>query len=117
MGNLDARRDWGFAGDYVRAMWMMLQTDTPDDFVIATGETYSIEQFLDVAFEHVNLDWHDYVVQDPRFMRPAEVDLLVGDPSKAGKKLGWEPAVTFKELVQMMVDADIALLKAGETPM
>lgn len=113
LGNLDARRDWGFAGDYVKAMWLMLQQDKPDDFVIATGETHSVEEFLDVAFGHVNLDWHDYVVQDERFMRPAEVDLLVGDPSKAGRDLGWEPAVSFEQLVQMMVDADIKLLEAG----
>jgi GDPmannose 4,6-dehydratase len=113
LGNLDARRDWGYAGDYVKAMWLMLQQDKPDDFVVATGETHSVEEFLDVAFGHVNLDWHDYVVQDERFMRPAEVDLLVGDPSKAGKKLGWEPDVSFAQLVQMMVDADIKLLQAG----
>lgn len=113
LGNLDARRDWGFAGDYVKAMWLMLQQDKPDDFLVATGETHSVEEFLDVAFGHVNLDWHDYVVQDERFMRPAEVDLLVGDPSKAGQKLGWEPEVSFAQLVQMMVDADIKLLQAG----
>ncbi len=113
LGNLDARRDWGFAGDYVKAMWLMLQQDKPDDFVVATGDTHSVEEFLNVAFGHVNLDWHDYVVQDERFMRPAEVDLLVGDPSKAGQKLGWEPDVSFEQLVQMMVDADIKLLQAG----
>lgn len=113
LGTLDARRDWGFAGDYVKAMWLMLQQDKPDDFVIATGETHSVEEFLDVAFGHVNLDWHEYVVQDERFMRPAEVDLLVGDPSKAGQHLGWEPAVSFEQLVQIMVDADIKLLQAG----
>jgi len=113
LGNLDARRDWGYAGDYVKAMWLMLQQDKPDDYVVATGETHSVEEFLEVAFGHVNLDWHDYVVQDERFMRPAEVDLLVGDPSKAGHKLGWEPAVSFEQLVQMMVDADIKLLEAG----
>lgn len=113
LGNLDARRDWGFAGDYVQAMWLMLQQDIPEDFVIATGETHSVEQFLDVAFGHVNLDWHDYVVQDERFMRPAEVDLLVGDPSKARESLGWEREVSFEQLVQMMVDADIKLLQAG----
>ena len=117
LGNLDAKRDWGFAGDYVQAMWHMLQVDTPDDFVIATGETHSIREFLDLAFSHVNLDWHDYVVQDERFMRPAEVDLLVGDPSKAGAELGWEPSVTFPQLVHMMVDADIQLLQNGQTPM
>ena len=91
----------------------MMQQDKPDDFVVATGETHSVEEFLIVSFAHVNLDWHDYVVQDERFMRPAEVDLLVGDPSKAGEKLGWEPAVSFEQLVQMMVDADIKLLQAG----
>ncbi len=114
LGNLDARRDWGFAGDYVRAMWLMLQQDTPDDFVVATGETQSVEQFLDVAFGHLDLDWHEYVVQDERYMRPAEVDLLVGDPAKAKNILGWEPKVTFTELVKMMVDADMVMLQAGE---
>ncbi len=113
LGNLDARRDWGFAGDYVKAMWLMLQQDEPDDFVISTGDTNSVENFLMAAFGAVDLDWHDYVVQDPRFMRPAEVDLLVGDPSKAGEKLGWEPAVTFPELVKMMVDADMKMIKSG----
>lgn len=117
LGNLDSRRDWGFAGDYVRAMWLMLQQDKPEDFVIATGETYSVEQFLDEAFGHLDLDWKEYVVQDPRFMRPAEVDLLVGDPSKAGRVLGWEPTVSFQELVRMMVDADIKLLESGKTPL
>lgn len=117
LGNLDSRRDWGYAGDYVKAMWLMLQQDKPSDYVIATGETHSVEQFLDEAFGCVNLDWHDYVVQDPRFMRPAEVDLLVGDPSKAGRELGWEPTVTFPELVKMMVDADIKLLKNGQVPL
>jgi GDPmannose 4,6-dehydratase len=113
LGNLDARRDWGFAGDYVRAMWLMLQRDTPQDYVVATGETHSVEEFLDVAFDHLDLDWRAYVVQDERFMRPAEVDLLVGDPSKAGRELGWEPAVSFTDLVKMMVDADLMLLKTG----
>ena len=113
LGNLDARRDWGFAGDYVRAMWLMLQQDTPDDFLVATGETHSVEELVTVAFDYVGLDWHDYVVQDPRYMRPAEVDLLVGDPSKAGKVLGWEPQVTFTQLVQMMIDADLKLLESG----
>lgn len=117
LGNLDARRDWGYAGDYVKAMWLMLQQDKPSDYVIATGETHSVEEFLEEAFGYVDLDWHDYVVQDPRFMRPAEVDLLVGDPSKAGRDLGWEPSVTFAELVKMMVDADIKLLEEGETPL
>jgi GDPmannose 4,6-dehydratase len=116
LGNLDARRDWGFAGDYVRAMWLMLQYKEPEDFVVATGETHSVEEFLDVAFGCVDLDWHDYVVQDERFMRPAEVDLLVGDSSKAGRELGWEPQVTFKELVKMMVDADIKMIRDGVIP-
>jgi len=114
LGNLDARRDWGFAGDYVHAMWLMLQQEHPDDFVIATGETHSVEQFLDVAFEHLDLDWRAYVVQDERYMRPAEVDLLVGDPSKAGRVLGWEPQVSFLELVKMMVDADLVMLQDGK---
>lgn len=114
LGNLDARRDWGFAGDYVRAMWLMLQREMPDDYVIATGETHSVEEFLDVAFQHLDLDWREFVVQDERFMRPAEVDLLVGDASKAGRELGWEPAISFAELVRMMVDADLMLLQAGE---
>ncbi len=114
LGNLDSRRDWGYAADYVQAMWLMMQQDQPDDFVVATGETHSVEEFLDVAFGRVDLDWHDYVVQDPQFMRPAEVDLLVGDPSKARETLGWEPTVTFTELVEMMVDADLALLRSGE---
>jgi GDPmannose 4,6-dehydratase len=117
LGNLDSRRDWGFAGDYVRAMWLMLQQDAPEDFVIATGETHSVEEFLSEAFGYVDLDWHDYVVQDPRFMRPAEVDLLVGDPSSAGKRLGWEPTVGFGELVRMMVDSDIKMLVDGKQPM
>ena len=115
LGNLDARRDWGFAGDYVRAMWLMLQQDSPDDFVIATGETHSVEELVTVAFDYVGLDWRDYVVQDPRYMRPAEVDLLVGDPSKAGRVLGWEPKVTFTQLIHMMIDADLKLLESGGT--
>jgi GDPmannose 4,6-dehydratase len=113
LGNLDARRDWGFAGDYVRAMWLMLQQDKPDDYVIATGETHSVEELVSVAFDYVGLDWHDHVVQDPQFMRPAEVDFLVGDASKARRVLGWEPKVTFAELIRMMVDADLELLKSG----
>lgn len=117
LGNLDARRDWGFAGDYVQMMWLMLQQDNPDDYVIATGQTWSVEQFVEEAFSYVDLDWREFVTQDQRFMRPAEVDLLVGDPTKARKELGWEPKVTFKELVRMMVDADIDLLKSGKTPM
>ena len=111
IGNTDAKRDWGFAGDYVRAMWLMLQQDEPEDFVIATGETHSVERLLEVAFEHVGLNWRDYAIQDPRFMRPAEVDLLVGDYSKAGKKLGWEPEVNFEQLIAMMVEADLKKLQ------
>lgn len=107
MGNLDAKRDWGFAGDYVEAMWRMLQQDTPDDYVIATGITHTVERLVELAFGHVGLDWHDYVRTDPRFVRPAEVDLLIGDPAKAEKQLGWTPSVTFEELVAMMVDADL----------
>ena len=112
LGNLDSRRDWGFAGDYVRAMWLMLQQDEPDDYVVATGETHSVQELVDVAFSRVGLDWQQYVGQDPRFMRPAEVDLLVGDPSKVGEKLGWEPNYHFKELIEMMVDADLDMLKS-----
>ncbi len=108
LGNLDSRRDWGFAGDYVEAMWMMLQQPEPDDYVIATGQTHSIRELLDVAFRHVGLDdWSGHVVQDPRFFRPAEVDLLIGDASKAKEQLGWEPKVEFPTLIQMMVDADL----------
>lgn len=114
LGNLDAKRDWGFAGDYVKMMWSMLQQDEPRDFVIATGKTHSVEDFVRLAFEHVNLDYHDYVVTDPRFVRPAEVDLLLGDPSLAKEKLGWEPSVTFEELVYLMVDADLARLQPEE---
>ena len=107
MGNLEAKRDWGYAKDYVRAMWLMLQQDKPDDYVIATGETHSIKEFLDIAFGYVNLNWHDYVIFDERYLRPAEVDLLVGDPSKAETALCWEKTVTFQELVKLMVDSDI----------
>jgi GDPmannose 4,6-dehydratase len=113
IGNTEARRDWGFAGDYVRAMWLMLQQDTPDDFVIATGETHPVSELLEVAFNCLDLDWRNHTVQDERFMRPAEVDLLVGDASKAGKILGWEPEVSFQQLVQMMVEADYQALKAN----
>ena len=110
MGNLDAKRDWGYAGDYVRAMWMMLQQPEPDDYVVATGETHSIEEFLTLAFEEVGLDdWHNYVRQDPRFFRPAEVDLLIGDPTKTRDKLGWIPEVDFPSLVKMMVKNDIEI--------
>jgi len=111
LGNLDAQRDWGFAGDYVQAMWRMLQQDQPDDYVIATGETNTVQRLCEVAFEHVGLDWREFVVQDPAFMRPAEVDLLIGNASKAGRALGWEPSVSFVDLVKMMVDADLDLLK------
>lgn len=114
LGNLDARRDWGFAGDYVKAMWLMLQADEPDDFVVATGETYTIRHFADIAFKQAGLNWEDHVVIDPAFYRPAEVDLLVGDPSKAGEKLGWEPTVSLAELAARMVDSDIAALKSGK---
>jgi GDPmannose 4,6-dehydratase len=114
IGNLDAQRDWGFAGDYVRAMWLMLQQDTPDDFVVATNKTHTIERLLEVAFESLDLNWRDYTVQDPAFMRPAEVDLLIGDPEKAGRVLGWEPEVSFEQLIQMMVEADLKMIKAGE---
>ncbi|OGI21009.1 MAG: GDP-mannose 4,6-dehydratase [Candidatus Melainabacteria bacterium RIFOXYA12_FULL_32_12] len=107
LGNLDSKRDWGYAKDYVEAMWMMLQQDHPDDYVIATGETYSIREFLDEAFGYAGLDWNKYVKIDPRYFRPAEVDLLIGDPTKARQKLGWEPKVSFKELVRIMVDADL----------
>ena len=110
LGNLDAERDWGFAGDYVEAMWQMLQQDVPDDYVIATGETHSVRRFCEIAFEHVGLRWEDHVVIDPKFMRPAEVDLLIGDASKARAVLGWKPRTTFEDLVTMMVDADIELL-------
>ncbi len=113
LGTLDAERDWGFAGDYVKAMWGMLQLDTPEDFVIATGQTHSVKEFLEIAFDHVNLHWQDYVVQDPRFMRPAEVDQLVGDAGKAKRMLGWEPSVRFEELVRMMVDSDMDVLQGA----
>lgn len=113
LGNLDARRDWGFAGDYVRAMWLMLQQDKPDDFVVGTGETRSVREFVEAAFSHVGLQWQDYVVIDPKFFRPAEVDLLVSDYSKARSVLGWEPTVRFKDLVAMMVEADLKQLTGG----
>ncbi|HTB73370.1 MAG TPA: GDP-mannose 4,6-dehydratase [Polyangiaceae bacterium] len=111
LGNIDSKRDWGFAGDFVEAMWHMLQLERPDDFVVATGETHSVREFLDLAFGRVNLDWKDFVVTDERFMRPAEVDLLLGDPTKAKKAFGWTPKVTFRQLVEMMVDADVELAK------
>lgn len=114
LGNLDSKRDWGYAKDYVRAMWLMLQQDSPDDYVVATNETHSIREFLDIAFGYVNLDWHDYVKFDERYLRPAEVELLIGDPSKAKQKMGWEPSVTFDELVKLMVDADIQALEKSK---
>ncbi|NBS32967.1 MAG: GDP-mannose 4,6-dehydratase [Planctomycetia bacterium] len=107
LGNLEARRDWGFAGDYVKAMWLMLQQESPDDYVIATGETHSVRELCDAAFSHVRLDYRDFVVHDQRLERPAEVDLLVGDASKAREKLGWQPQVSFAELIAMMVNADL----------
>ena len=112
LGNLSARRDWGYAGDFVRAMWLMLQQDKADDFVIGTGENHSVEDFVQVAFAHVGLDWRKYVVSDPRMIRPAEVDSLTADSTKARRVLGWRPEVSFEELVRMMVDADLALLSA-----
>ncbi len=110
LGNLEAQRDWGFAGDYVEAMWLMLQQDQPDNFVIGTGETHSVREFCEIAFEYVGLDYRDYVVVDQRFYRPAEVDLLIADPTKAHQALGWEPRVSFRQLVQMMVEADLKRL-------
>jgi len=112
MGNLDARRDWGFAPDYVDAMWRMLQADAPDDYVIATHETHTVQEFCEAAFSRAGLDWQEHVYIDPAFVRPAEVDVLIGDASKARRKLGWEPAVRFKQLVELMVDADLERLKA-----
>ena len=111
LGNLDAKRDWGFAGDYVDAMWRMLQQETAEDYVIATGETHSIREFLDESFGHLGLDWHDFVETDPRYLRPTEVDLLLGDPAKAKKQLDWSPKVTFKALAKMMTEADLELAR------
>lgn len=111
LGNLDAQRDWGYAKEYVEAMWRMLQQDKPDDYVIATGETHSVREFLDSTFRHVNLDWEKHVEIDPRYFRPTEVDLLIGDASKAREQLGWEPRIKFEELAQLMVDADIRRLE------
>lgn len=108
MGNLDAKRDWGFAGDYVKAMWLMLQQETPDDYVISSGETHTVEELLEIAFNYVGLNWRDYVVIDEKFVRPAEVDLLLGDCSKAKERLGWELEVGFKELIEMMVESDLS---------
>jgi GDPmannose 4,6-dehydratase len=111
LGNLEARRDWGYAPDYVRAMWMMLQHDRPDDYVVATGETHSVREFCQEAFGHVGLDWEKHVVVDPMYYRPAEVDLLVGEPAKAGRVLGWKPSVTFRDLVRIMLDADLEVVR------
>jgi GDPmannose 4,6-dehydratase len=115
LGNLEAKRDWGFAGDYVDAMWRMLQVEVPDDFVIATGETYSVRQFLERAFGRLGLDYREHVEHDPRYDRPAEVDLLLGNPAKAKRELGWEPRVGFQQLVDMMVDADMQLAQDEKT--
>ncbi|HEY0405399.1 MAG TPA: GDP-mannose 4,6-dehydratase [Pyrinomonadaceae bacterium] len=114
LGNLDARRDWGYAGDYVEAMWLMMQADEPDDFVIATGETHSVREFLDEAFGLLNIEWQQHVDIDPRYYRPTEVDLLLGDASKAREKLGWEPKVSFRELVRLMVEHDLELARAEQ---
>jgi GDPmannose 4,6-dehydratase len=116
LGNLDAERDWGFAGDFVEAMWLMLQQDEADDYVIATGETHSVREFAEFAFAHVGLDWQRFVKTDPEFLRPAEVDQLVGDSSKARRELGWEPRHSFRDLVEMMVDADLARLTVAAEP-
>jgi GDPmannose 4,6-dehydratase len=113
LGNLDACRDWGFAGDYVRAMWLMLQQDNADDYVIATGQAHSVKRLVEIAFSHAKLDWEKHVRTDPTLLRPAEVDHLIGDPSKARRQLGWEPSVDFEGLIKMMVDADLARLKTG----
>ncbi|WOB41849.1 GDP-mannose 4,6-dehydratase [Thermoleptolyngbya oregonensis NK1-22] len=110
MGNLDAKRDWGYAKDYVQAMWLMLQQDQPDDYVVATGETHEVREFLELAFGYVNLNWQDYVEFDERYLRPAEVDLLIGDPTKAKTQLGWQPSVSFEQLVYLMVEADLKAL-------
>jgi GDPmannose 4,6-dehydratase len=114
LGNLDSRRDWGFAGDYVEAMWLMLQQDHPDDYVVGTGSTHSIRELCSVAFSYLGLNWEDYVVVDPALIRPAEVDLLIADPTKAREKLGWRPQVTFEELIHMIVDQDLELLRANK---
>jgi GDPmannose 4,6-dehydratase len=114
LGNLDACRDWGFAGDYVRAMWLMLQQDEPDDYVVATGEAHSVRTLVQIAFEHAGLDWKEHVVTDPKLLRPAEVDHLIGNATKARTRLGWRPEIDFTQLVTMMVDADVERLRAGE---
>ena len=114
LGNLEAKRDWGYAKDYVRAMWMMLQQEKPDDFVIATGETHTVREFCEVAFAHAGLDWRKHVVVDPNYMRPTEVDILLGDASKAKREIGWEPTTKFADLVKLMVDADLELARSGQ---
>ena len=114
MGNLDAKRDWGFAGDFVEAMWLMVQQDEPEDYVISTDEAHSVKELVEVAFDYVGLNWKDYVVIDPKFVRPAEVDLLLGDSAKARNKLKWQPKVKFEELIRMMVDYDIERYKVSE---
>jgi GDPmannose 4,6-dehydratase len=116
IGNLEAQRDWGFAGDYVRAMWLMLQQERPDDYVIATGVSHSVRNLIEIAFSHAGLDWQKHVRIDPALKRPAEVDHLLGDPSKARAELGWTPSVNFKQLVEMMVDADLALVSSTKPP-
>jgi len=116
LGNLESKRDWGFAGDYVQAMWLMLQQPEPDDYVVASGETHSVRELVEVAFEHVGLDYRDFVLIDPEFMRPAEVDLLIGDPHKAKQKLGWQPKVDFVTMIKQMVDADLALIQRENRP-
>ncbi|HKY41602.1 MAG TPA: GDP-mannose 4,6-dehydratase [Pyrinomonadaceae bacterium] len=117
LGNLDAKRDWGYAKEYVEAMWLMLQQDKPDDYVIATGETHSVREFLEEAFSRVDLDWREYVEIDPKYLRPSEVDLLIGDASKAKAVLGWQPSITFQDLVRLMVDADVAIVREKNDPM
>ncbi|MEM3421969.1 MAG: GDP-mannose 4,6-dehydratase [Candidatus Hadarchaeum sp.] len=114
LGYLEARRAWCYAGDYVKAMWLMLQQDEPQDYVIATGETHSVRELVQLAFARAGLDWEKYVVVDPAFVRPAEVDLLVGNPEKARRQLGWQPEMSFKELIELMVDSDLALVEKGE---
>jgi GDPmannose 4,6-dehydratase len=116
LGNLHAKRDWGYAGDYVKAMWLMLQQEAPDDYVVATGETHTVQEFVEIAFGHAGLDWKKHVVIDPKFVRPAEVDLLLGDPAKAKRALKWQPQVSFEGLVKMMVDSDLAALKHHARP-
>jgi GDPmannose 4,6-dehydratase len=116
LGNLDAKRDWGYAPEYVEAMWLMLQQDQPDDYVVATNETHTVKEYVEHAFAHVGLDWEKHVKYDARYERPAEVDLLIGDPAKAKKQLGWEPKVRFPELVKIMIDADMAALQGLPVP-